>query len=69
MATWCGRNQGVVGSSPTRPTKNRSSAMALRLLLPLSRTYNILRKGKPEAFDADGVEGVLVHPTVIKTVE
>ena len=43
--------------------------MALRLLLPLSRTYNILRKGKPEAFDADGVEGVLVHPTVIKTVE
>ena len=32
-------------------------------------SYNILRKGKPEAFDADGVEGVLVHPTVIKTVE
>lgn len=32
-------------------------------------SYNILRKGKPEAFDADGVEGVLAHPTVIKTVE
>lgn len=31
-------------------------------------SYNILRKGKPKAFDADGVVGALVHPTVIRTV-
>jgi putative transposase len=30
-------------------------------------SYNILRKCMPKAFDADGVEGVLVHPVVIKT--
>ena len=29
--------------------------------------YNILRKCMPNAFDADGVVGVLVHPVVIKT--
>lgn len=30
-------------------------------------SYNILRKCMPKAFGADGVEGVLVHPVVIKT--
>ena len=30
-------------------------------------SYNILRKCMPNAFDADGVAGVLVHPVVIKT--
>ena len=30
-------------------------------------SYNILRKGKPEAFDADGVAGAVVHLEVIKT--
>lgn len=30
-------------------------------------SYNILRKCMPNAFDADGVGGVLVHPVVIKT--
>jgi len=30
-------------------------------------SYNILRKCMPNAFDADGVVGVLVHPVVIKT--
>ena len=29
-------------------------------------SYNILRKCMPNAFDADGVAGVLVHPVVIK---
>jgi len=29
-------------------------------------SYNILRKCMPNAFDADGVVGVLVHPVVIK---
>ena len=30
-------------------------------------SYNILRKCMPNAFDADGVVGVLVHPVVMKT--
>ena len=30
-------------------------------------SYNILKKCIPNAFDANGVEGVLVHPVVIKT--
>lgn len=30
-------------------------------------SYNILKKCIPNAFDADGVVGVLVHPVVIKT--
>ena len=30
-------------------------------------SYNILRKCMPNAFNADGVAGVLVHPVVIKT--
>lgn len=29
--------------------------------------YIILRKCMPNAFDADGVVGVLVHPVVMKT--
>ena len=29
--------------------------------------YNIMRKCKPNAFEGNGVEGVLVHPVVIKT--
>lgn len=29
-------------------------------------SYNILIKSKPKAFDANGVEGVLVHPWIIK---
>lgn len=32
-------------------------------------SYNILRKCKPEAFEADGVAGALVHPVVMKTTE
>ena len=30
--------------------------------------YNIMRKCKPEAFDADGVKGVVVHPIFIKNI-
>jgi len=30
-------------------------------------SYNILRKCIPNAFDADGVVGVLVHLVVMKT--
>lgn len=29
-------------------------------------SYNILRKCKPNAFNANGVKGVVVHPLIIK---
>jgi transposase len=29
-------------------------------------SYNILRKSKPNAFEVNGVMGVVVHPVIIK---
>ena len=44
------------------------SKNGMRINADVNGSYNILLKGKPKAFDANGVVGALIHPTVIKTV-
>ena len=46
--------------------KHIRSADGTLINADVNGSYNILRKCMPNAFDADGVAGVLVHPVVIK---
>lgn len=42
------------------------TSKGIKINADVNGSYNILRKCIPNAFNADGVEGVLVHPRIIK---